>query len=60
MPNSTTPDTPLDLDAITRHVVAVEDDDLANIPEDIADNVDRLVADTRALVVEVKRLRSGR
>lgn len=53
------PETP-DLSVIAEHLAAVEDDDLANIPEDIATNIDRLCADVHLLVAEVDRLRSAR
>ena len=50
----------LDLAAIERHIAAVEDDDLANIPEDIADNATQVCEDARALIAGVRRLRGQR
>jgi hypothetical protein len=49
-----------DLTAVAEHVAAVENDDLANIPEDMADNIDAVCADVHLLVAEIERLRSDR
>lgn len=47
----------LDIEAIKARLAAARDDDYANIPEDMADNIDAVFEDTDALIAEITRLR---